>query len=287
MNDEPKITRILMFDLKKNETLIKKSTGWRTINWSELIHHRDLLFFLTVREIRAKYAQSVLGVSWAIIQPLFTALMFTVIFGKLAKINSNGIPYILFSFLAMLPWTYFSGSVNDASISLVNNTTLITKVYFPRIFIPISSAIARMLDLFIGFLVLILLLIIYSRMPNWHLLVLPFLLLILFITSISLCILFSAMAVQYRDVKHAMNFFLLLLMYSTPVVYSTYSVPQEWQKWYALNPIVGVIEGFRAVFLNLPLPWLWIMMAFFVSIIMLIFSSAYFRHKESIFADVV
>jgi len=276
-----------MFDLKKNETLIKKSTGWRTINWSELIHRRDLLFFLTVREVRAKYAQSVLGVSWAIIQPLFTALVFTVIFGRLVKINSNGIPYILFSFLAMLPWTYFSGSVTDASTSLVNNVTLITKVYFPRIFIPISAAIARMLDLCIGFVVLIPLLIIYARIPNWNLLILPLLLLILFITSISLCVLFSAMAVQYRDVKHAMNFLILLLMYSTPVVYSTYSVPTAWQKWYSLNPIVGVIEGFRAVFLNLPVPWGWIIKGFLVSILMLIFCSAYFRHKESIFADVV
>ncbi len=276
-----------MFDLKTNETVIRKSKGWISINWNELIFHRDLLFFLTVREVRAKYAQSILGVSWAIIQPLSTALVFTIIFGKLVRVNSNGIPYILFSYLAMLPWTYFSGSVNDASTSLVNNATLITKVYFPRIFIPVSAAIARTLDLCIGFVILIPLLILHARVPGWNLLVLPLLLLILFITSISLCVLFSAMAVQYRDVKHAMNFLLQLFMYATPVVYSSYSVPKAWQHWYALNPMVGVIEGFRAAFLNLPMPWEWIIMACLVSTVMLIFSTAYFRHKESIFADVV
>ena len=252
-----------------------------------MIDHRDLLFFLTIRETKAKYAQSILGISWAIIQPLFTALIFTVVFGRLVHINSNGIPYILFSFIAMLPWTYFSGSINDASVSLVNNVTLITKVYFPRIFIPISAAIARLLDLSIGFLVLIPLMIAYNRMPGWNLFLLPLLLVILFITSASLCIFFSAMAVQYRDVKHAMSFFLQLFMYSTPVVYSTYSIAKEWQKWYALNPIVGVIEGLRAIFLNLPIPWAWIIEGFWISILMFLLSTTYFRRKENIFADVV
>jgi lipopolysaccharide transport system permease protein len=247
-----------MIDLVNNETLIKKSTGWRIIDWRELIYHRDLLFFLTIREVKAKYAQSVLGISWAIIQPLFTALMFTIVFGKLVRVNSNGIPYIL-----------------------------ITKVYFPRIYIPISAAIARLLDLSIGFLVLIPLMIIYARAPSWNLLLLPLLLVILFTASMSLCIFFSAMAVQYRDVKHAMSFFLQLFMYSTPVVYSTHSIAKEWQNWYALNPIVGVIEGFRSIFLNLPIPWTWIVIGFFISVLMFFFSTAYFRHKENIFADVV
>lgn len=276
-----------MLDITNNETLIKKSSGWKIINWRELIYHRDLLLFLTIREVKAKYAQSILGVSWAIIQPLFTALMFTIVFGRLGHISSNGIPYILFSFVALLPWTYFSGSINDASVSLVNNVTLITKVYFPRIFIPIASAIAKLMDFSIGFLVLIILMVIYSRMPNWTLLLLPLLLSILFITTSSLCILFSAMAVQYRDVKHAMNFFIQLFMFATPVVYSTYSLPKQFQNWYALNPIVGVIEGFRAIFLNLPVPWTWLSLALIVSITMLFFSTSYFRHKENIFADVV
>jgi len=279
-----------IYEPVEKETLIKRSSGWKWLDWKELAQYRDLLYFLTVRGIRARYAQSVLGVSWAIIQPLVTTIIFTFVFGNFAKVGSDGAPYLLFSFIAMVPWTYFSGTLTDASISLVQNNTLITKVYFPRLFIPLSSALAKWLDFAIGLAVLVVLMVYFVVQgkvpaPGWSLVLLPVLLLILFIVSMALGLLFSAMSVQYRDVKHAMSFLVQLLMYVAPVVYSTYSIPAGWQKWYALNPMVGVIEGFRAVFLSKPMPWDWIITGFLVSVALFIFSASYFRRMETGFAD--
>ncbi|MDO6429412.1 ABC transporter permease [Flavitalea sp. BT771] len=267
------------------EMLIKRSPGWRWIDWEELSHYRDLLYFLTIRGIRARYAQSVMGVSWAIIQPLATTLIFTVVFGNFAKLSSDGAPYLLFSFLAILPWTYFSSTITDASVSLVQNSLLITKVYFPRMFIPLASALGKWLDFSIGLLVLVVLLFYFKAAPGWELIFLPILLIILFIVSVALGLLFSAMSVQYRDVKHAMPFIIQLLMYLAPVVYSTHTIPLAWQKWYVLNPMVGVVEGFRAIFLHHPMPWNWITTGCGVSIVLFILSAAYFRRMERGFAD--
>jgi lipopolysaccharide transport system permease protein len=269
----------------EKETVIKRSSDWRWLNWRELIQYRDLLYFLVIRGIRAKYAQSVLGISWAIIQPLFTTIVFTVVFGKFARISPNGDPYLLFNFIAMLPWTYFSGTLTDASASLVLNNTLITKVYFPRILIPLSSALAKWLDFAIAFLLLIIFLIYFRITPGWKIIFFPLLLVNLFLASMALGLLFSAMSVQYRDVKHGMGFLLQLLLYFAPVVYSTYSISPALQKWYALNPMVGVIEGFRAIFLNRPIPWDWIVISFLVSLVLFIFSASYFQRMERNFAD--
>jgi lipopolysaccharide transport system permease protein len=273
-------------EIAEKETLIKRSPEWRWLNWAEIVQYRDLLYFLTIRGIRAKYAQSVLGVSWAIIQPLFTTVVFTVVFGKFAKVNSNGIPYLLFNFIAMLPWTFFSGTLTDASVSLVQNNTLITKVYFPRIFIPLSAALAKWLDFGIAFIVLIILLFYFKINPGWNLIYFPLLLIDLFIVSMSLALLFSAMSVQYRDIKHGMTFLVQLLLYFAPVVYSTYSISPSLQNWYALNPMVGVIEGFRSVFLGTAMPWGWIITSFLVSAVLFVFSAAYFQRMERSFADV-
>ena len=226
-------------EMTEKETLIKRSTEWRWLNWKEIVQYRDLLYFLTIRGIRAKYAQSILGVSWAVIQPLFTTVVFTVVFGNFAKVNSHGVPYLLFNFIAMLPWTYFSGTLTDASVSVVQNNTLITKVYFPRVFIPLSAALAKWLDFAIAFIVLIILLFYFRISPGWNLIYFPILFVDLFLVSMALGLLFSAMSVQYRDVKHGMTFLVQLLLYFAPVVYSTYSVSASWQKWYALNPMVG------------------------------------------------
>ncbi len=272
-------------DITEKETLIRRTSDWRWLDWSELFRYKDLLYFLTMRGIRVKYAQSVLGISWAIIQPLSSAIIFTFIFGRFAKVDSNGVPYLLFNFIAMLPWIYFSGTLTDASVSLLQNNTLITKVYFPRIFIPLSSGLAKWLDFSIAFIVLIILLIYFRVNPGWNLIFLPVLLVDLFFASMSVALLFSAMSVQYRDVKHAMAFLVQLLLYFAPVVYSTHSIPPAWQKWYALNPMVGVIEGFRSIFLGHPLPWSWIATSLIVSAGLFIFSSAYFQRMERNFAD--
>jgi len=269
-----------------NITVIKPTKGWQFIDWKELVRYKDLLYFLTLRGIKARYAQSVLGVSWAIIQPLFTTLVFTIVFGRLAKVSSDGVPYLLFSFLALWPWNYFSGTLTDASNSLITNASMISKVYFPRLVLPISAIFSKLLDFIIAFIVVIVLLIYFKVMPGFGLFYLPVFLLQLLLTSIGVGLILSAMAVQYRDVKHAMTFVVQILMYAAPVVYSTHAVPEHYQTLFSLNPMVGVIEGFRAAFLNKPIPWQWVWPGSIVAVALFTFGLFYFRRMEKVFADV-
>lgn len=268
-------------------TLIKPNKGWRFVDVKEIMRFKDLLLLLSLRGIKTKYAQSVLGVGWAVIQPIMTTLVLTIVFGKVAKVNSDGSPYFLFSLVAMVPWNYFSGTLNESSASLVANANLINKVYFPRILLPLSAAISKGLDLIIGFILLILFLLIYGYYPNWTIVFLPLLLLILLMTSLGLGMILSALAIQYRDVRHAMTFMIQLLMYAAPVVYSTSNVPEQYRTLYALNPMVGVIEGFRSIFLgSRSMPLNWIIIGLMVSAGLFVFASMYFRKMERVFADV-
>lgn len=268
-------------------TVIKPTRGWRGIDVKELIHYKDLLWFLTIRGIKAKYAQSVLGVSWAIIQPLFSTLVFTVVFGSLAKIDSNGVPYFLFSFTALVPWTFFSNTLTESANSLVANANMISKVYFPRLVLPLSSIFSKGLDFMISFVLLLGFMVAYQILPNWQVVFLPWIILVLLMTSLGIGLILSAMAVQYRDVKHAMTFAVQLLMYAAPVVYPSTNVPEKWQFWYALNPMVGVIEGFRSVFLHtIPFPYEWMLSGSIVALILFLFGLFYFRRMERVFADV-
>lgn len=271
----------------QEQLIIKPARGWRGINIKELAHYRDLLWFLTLRGIKAKYAQSVLGVGWAVIQPLFSTLVFTVVFGSLAKIDSNGVPYFLFSFTALVPWTFFSNTLNESANSLVANANMISKVYFPRLVLPLSSIFSKGVDFLISFMVLIGFLVYFQLLPGWQVVFLPWLLVVLLMTSLGIGMILSAMAVQYRDVKHAMTFAVQLLMYAAPVVYPTTNVPERWQFWYALNPMVGVIEGFRSVFIHtIPFPYEWMVSGSVVSVIIFVFALFYFRRMERVFADV-
>jgi lipopolysaccharide transport system permease protein len=268
-------------------TVIEASKGWQMINVKELIRYRDLLYFLVIRGIKARYAQSVLGISWAIIQPLFTTLVFTIIFGNVAKIDSDGVPYVIFSFSAMVPWTYFSSTLTESANSLVQNANMISKVYFPRLVLPLSAAFSKLLDFVIGFLVLTGFLVYFQMMPSWEVVFLPLLLLILLMASLGVGIILSAMAVQYRDVKHAVAFLVQILMYAAPVVYPTSSIPEAYRFWYSLNPMVGVIEGFRSIFLGTQaFPWHLIAPGAMVSVLLFTFAAFYFRKMERIFADV-
>jgi lipopolysaccharide transport system permease protein len=269
------------------ELVIRPTRGWRGINWKELFHYRDLLWFLTLRGIKAKYAQSVLGVSWAVIQPLFSTLVFTVVFGKLARIDSNGVPYFLFSFTALVPWTFFSGTLTDSANSLLVNAAMINKVYFPRLVLPLSSVFSKGVDFLIAFVLLLGFLVAYRIAPSWEVIWLPWLVLVLLLTSLGIGMILSAMAVQYRDVKHALTFAVQLLMYAAPVVYPTTNVPVEWQPLYAFNPMVGVIEGVRAIFLHtIEFPYPWVGMGSVISIGLFVFGLFYFRRMERVFADV-
>jgi len=273
--------------LNEYTTVIKPSKGWQAVDWKELYRYKDLLYFLTIRGIKAEYARSVLGVGWAIIQPLFTTLVFTIVFGNLAGVSSDGVPYVIFSFVAMVPWNYFSGTLTEASNSLVQNANMITKVYFPRIVLPLSAAFSKLLDFAIGILLLIGFMIYFQFMPSGWVFFTPVLVLMLLLTSLGLGMILSAMAVQYRDVKHAVSFVVQLLMYAAPVVYPASKVPTAYQFWYSLNPMVGVIEGFRSALLGTqPMPWDWILTGGTVSIILFVGGTFYFRRMEKVFADV-
>lgn len=273
--------------MQNHSIVIRPTRGWRGINIRELLHYKDLLWFLTVRGIRAKYAQSVLGISWAVIQPLFSTLVFTVIFGRLAKIDSNGVPYFLFSLVALVPWTFFANTLTDSANSLIANSAMINKVYFPRLVLPLSSILSKGVDFIIGFILLICFLIWYQIIPSWEIILLPWLIGVLLMTSLGIGMILSAMAVQYRDVKHAMGFAVQLLMYAAPVVYPTTNVPAAYQFAYSLNPMVGVIEGFRSIFLStIPFPHEWMLAGTGVSAILFVVGLFYFRRMERIFADV-
>ncbi|HRJ30865.1 MAG TPA: ABC transporter permease [Cyclobacteriaceae bacterium] len=269
------------------ETIIKKKSGWIAVDWRELFRYKDLLWFLTVRSIKAKYAQSILGVSWAVIQPLFSTLVYTIVFGNLARIDSNGVPYFLFSLVALVPWTFFSNTLNESANSLITNANLVTKVYFPRLVLPLSSVFSKGIDFLIGFMLLVVVLIINKQSPDYNLIWLPWLLVVLLMTSLGTGMLLSALAVQYRDVKYALTFLVQLLMYAAPVVYPTTNVPEVYRMWYALNPMVGVIEGFRSIFLQtMPFPYTWVIFGSTVSVILFFSGLFFFRKMERIFSDV-
>lgn len=267
--------------------VIEPQHGFRLVNWKELVEYRDLFYFMVWRNIRTRYAQSVLGVGWALIQPIVTMLVFTVIFGRVAKVDSNGVPYAIFSYAALVPWTYFANSITDGSASLVTNANMLRKVYFPRIILPFASVAARILDFAIALVFLTALMLWFRYSPTWNVLALPLLAIILVLAAAGLGFWLTALAIQYRDINYAMNFIVQLLMYAAPVVYPTTLIPQAVQPWYALNPMVGVIEGFRSALLGtIPMPWKWIGIGAVSAVVLFASGLVYFRTRERIFADV-
>ena len=274
-------------DVEPQVTVIEPRPGWRLVDFRELYRYRDLLWFLTWRSIKVLYAQSAIGIGWAVLQPLCAMLIFTVIFGRFAGIESDGVPYSIFSFVALVPWTYFSNALLEASNSLVNQAQMITKVYFPRVVLPLAAVFAKLIDFCIAMVMLALLMAWFQFLPTWNVLALPLLVLIMVAAAAGLGMWLTAMAIQYRDVKHALNFVVQLLMYSTPVVYPTAIVPAKWQPIYALNPMVGVIEGFRAALLGTrAMPWDWIGIGALSATVLLVSGLMYFRRQERLFADV-
>jgi len=269
------------------ETIIEPPRGWQVIDLKELIAYRDLFLFLTYKAIRVRYAQSALGIGWAVIQPVATMLVFTLVFGNLVQVSSDGAPYAVFSFAALVPWTYFQNALTEAVASLVSQQNMLSKIYFPRLILPISIVLARLLDLAISLLLLVAILAWYRMAPNWGICLLPVFILMMIFSAAGLGLFLSAMAVQYRDINYGMSFLVRLLMYAAPVVYPASLVPDRFRIWYALNPMVGVIEGFRSALLGtIPVPWDLIVPGAVTSVIMLITGALYFRWKEKVFADV-
>lgn len=268
-------------------TVIDAAERWKLGNLAELLGYWDLLRFLTWRHLRVRYAQSALGIGWAIVQPLASVLVFTLVFGKLAGVDSDGSPYALFAFVAILPWNYFSGAVTDGAASLVIQATLVRKIYFPRIILPLSVILAKLVDFVIGAFLLTLVLLWKGYAPSAEAWCLPLLGLLMIITSAGLAVWLTALAVQYRDVNHASGFMVQLLMYATPVVYPTTLVPEGLRLLYALNPLVGVIEGSRAVLLGVGgVPWGYLAVGTASAVTVFVTGIVYFHRREHLFSDV-
>lgn len=268
-------------------TVIEATRDWHLFDWREILQYKDLLYFMALRDITVLYKQTILGIAWAVLTPFFSMVVFTIIFGMLLKVPSDGKPYALFSFAALLPWTYFSQSLTGATNSLVQSSSLFTKVYFPRVFIPLVPVLSKLVDFGIAFVFLILLMIWYKVAPSLNVLFLPFLISIMILTSAGIGMFLSSLAVQYRDIKHAMSFLIQVLMYAAPVVWPVSKLPEDLRLWYGLYPMAGVIDGFRAALLNTgPMPWDLIGMGTITGLLSFLLGALYFRRTERLFADV-
>jgi lipopolysaccharide transport system permease protein len=268
-------------------TIIKPKSGWQLIDFKELRQYRDLFYFMVWREIKVLYAQTILGFSWAILQPLVQIVIFTIVFGKVAKVSTDGIPYFLFSSVAIIPWTYMSQAMTQSSQSLVQGQHMLGKVYFPRLIFPLTPVLARLIDFAISIVILLVLALYYRVMPTWNLIFSPLFIILMMAVPAGIGMWLSALAIRFRDVKHAMPFVVRMLIYTAPIVYSASSIPDTYRFIYSLNPIVGVIEGFRACLLGTPMPWLYILPGIFSAIILLLGGAFYFNRMERVFVDVI
>lgn len=267
--------------------VIEPTRGFVAIDVRELWHYRDLLYFLTWREISIRYKQTVLGFMWAIIQPLLTMIVFTVFLGRLAKVPSDGVPYPVFSYLGLLPWTYFANAVTRSGTSLVSNANLLSKVYFPRLLIPLSGTLSALVDFAVAFVILIVLMLIYSVPITASLLLVIPLTILTSVAATGVGMWLSALNVQYRDVQHAVPFLIQLWMFATPVVYPASVVPEKWRLLFALNPMAGVIEAYRAAALGRPVDWRTLGVSFAVVVVITAIGAWQFRRMERRFADIV
>jgi len=268
--------------------IIKPSKGWEIYAFKDLWNYRELLYFLIWRDIKVRYKQTAIGAGWAILQPVLTMIIFTIFFGKIAKIPSEGIPYPIFCFSGLLLWTYFSTAVSNSGNSLIGSANLITKVYFPRLIIPLSSALAGMVDYFIAFVTLILMVFLYGFFPNFSFILLPITIFLGFISATGLGLWLSALNVKYRDVRYAIPFFIQLLLFATPVIYPATMLPEKFRWLLALNPISGIIDAHRACILgHKPVDWLSLGISTAVTLLIFISGLLYFRGTERFFADVI
>jgi len=269
--------------------VIKPSRGWVGLKLSDLWLYRELVYFLTWRDIKVRYKQSVLGILWAILKPFMAMVVFTIFFGNFAKIPSDGVPYPIFSYTATLPWELFAAALGVASRSMVSNSNMVSKIYFPRMIIPLASVMSSVVDFFIGFTILIGMMVFYKVTPTIAILWLPLLILLALVTALGVGFWSSALMVRYRDVGYIMPFIANLWMYLTPVVYPSSMIPEKWRLLYALNPMTGVVEGFRYALLGITqsVSGGMILVSSFIAIVVLISGMFYFRRMEKQFADMI
>ena len=272
------------------QTLIQPTKGWKMVDFKELFMYRELIFFLTWRDLKVRYKQTILGVAWAVIQPVMTMVVFSIFFGGLAKVPSDGIPYPLFSIAGLLPWQLFENSIRNASKSLVSNRNMITKIYFPRIILPMSSVLACLVDFFVALPILIVMMIVYGYHVNLYILLIPYYILLTLITSFGVSLWFSALDVMYRDVGYIVPFVCQIWMYLTPIAYGSSMITDpKWNFVYNLNPMVGVVNGFRGAFLGIytDMPIQSMIFSLLISLIILVGGLYFFRHMEKQFADLI
>lgn len=269
-------------------TRIESSRGWLSINLDELWEYRELLYFLTWRDIKVRYKQTVLGAAWAIIQPFFTMVVFSLFFGRLAQIPSDGVPYPIFAFAALVPWTFFANGLAQSSNSLVGSASLLTKVYFPRLAVPIACVLSGVVDFFLAFTVLLLMMLGFGMIPTANVIWLPLFLLLALVTSLGVGLWFSAMNVLFRDVRYIIPFITQLWLFATPIAYPSSMISEPWRTLYGLNPMVGVVEGFRWALLGTgSAPGPMMVMSSLAAVGILVGGLFYFRRMEKSFADVV
>lgn len=269
-------------------TYIRPSRGWVSLKLDELWAYRELLYFLTWRDIKVRYKQTVLGAAWAIIQPFFTMVVFSLFFGRLAGIPSDGIPYPVFSYAALVPWSFFAGGLNNSANSLVGSANLLKKVYFPRLAIPIATVMAGMIDFVLAFVVLLGMMLFYGIVPTLNIVWLPLLVLLAFVTSLGVGLWLSALNVQFRDVRYTIPFITQFWMFATPIAYPSSLLTEPWRTLYGLNPMVGVVEGFRWALLGTDTaPGPVIVVSALAAVGLLVSGAYYFRRMEKSFADVV
>lgn len=267
---------------------IEPSRGWVSLRLTEVWEYRELLYFLTWRDIKVRYKQSALGAAWAIIQPFFTMVVFSLFFGRLANIPSDGIPYPIFSYSALVPWTFFANGLSQSANSLVGSANLIKKVYFPRLTIPIATVISGVVDFALAFVVLLGMMLYYRVVPTGQIIFLPFFFLLALVTALGVGLWLSALNVQYRDVRYVVPFITQFWMFATPIAYPSTLLSGVWRQVYALNPMVGVVEGFRWALLGTDTaPGPIIIVSILASLGILIGGAFYFRRMEKTFADVV
>ncbi|MEM6325531.1 MAG: ABC transporter permease [Bacteroidota bacterium] len=270
---------------------LEAKSGWQVIDWKELVAYRDLFRFLVQRDVTVLYKQTVLGYAWAIIRPLVQMVIFTVIFGNMAEVSSDGVPYAIFNYVALVPWTYFSGSLTASTASLVTNMAMLTKVYFPRLVIPMSSVLAKLVDFAIAFVIVFGLMAYYGVAPTWNVVFLPVLILLMIMTAAAAGLWLSALTIQYRDVKHASQFMVQILMYAAPVVWPASLILERFGETaylvYGIYPLAGIIEGFRAALLGTrAMPWDLIGIGAVSAMFLFVTGALYFKRMERRFADV-
>ena len=267
--------------------LIEPNHAWSAISFSELWSFRELLYFLTWRDIKVRYKQTELGIAWAILQPLLAMLVFTLFFGRLAGVPSDNLPYPVFAYAGLLAWTFFANAITTSGNSLINSTHLITKVYFPRMIIPSAAIAAGLVDFAIAFGIMLVLMAYYRVALTWNILMFPLIVMLITLLALGMGMWLSALNVKYRDVRFALPFLVQLWMFVSPVIYPTSFLPATFRWLLSLNPMTGLIEGYRSSLLGLPFNWTSLAVSAGMTLILLIYSSYAFRRMERSFADII